>query len=390
MPTPFAMLRAWTDPTAILYPGFAYTSYALFRLSGPLAGCIVATRSPDGTLWQPGAYLPDLADLSPMAQAFLQTGILPGESNSIEGPTPTEPGALFVWTRTGLGHLSRRYALSADLGLLLHVHVSPAVGARLLCSGVFWENHFVSDATPERRSARSTSSPKPVLSPRVSAAAARLTGRDMSTWEIMTEAYRTLRAMAAAFEAPSPSPTVGLPTVISISSILALADYAGCRLTVELDGKPIPSAVVADLDCVIMPKPERHALLCHSPQVLELLLLCLFSEVRMYSRDRSALCRITSGVSDAAPALSLSYTPSTDVFMAPAVADRLDEIRAHLICVATENGMELTATPLPLHPSDAPPLQTITLDWLCDPSLLPTGDLKTGFRLRDDSHALES
>ncbi len=379
MAIPFKRLRAWTDSASVAAPGFAGVSYALFCLDrhgdgtgGSRAGRILAARSPNRALWQPGAPLPDLADLTPMAYHYLVTGTITNDFALSETPASSEPGSLFVWTRTGLGLLSRRHALTADIGLFLHIHTDPLSAARLLSSGAFAGEKTVSGGF--------------ALSPRIRAVSGRPTRRDMPAFTCLNDTRATLASIAGGFQPSVLAASLpGEPAAVPLSAVFAMAAFAGCALSVELDGRRIAPdiSLAATLDSLSIPEPEHDYIACHSPQVLELLLLGLFSEVRAYSRDRSASCRITSGRLWAAPSLTIDYTPAAT--LSPPDIEALLALRTHLSRVAAFHGMELSLPPVSLRPSAATlPPQTLSLDWLADPALLPTGDLKSHLSLSDD------
>ncbi len=377
MRLPFKRLRRWTDPDGILAPAYAHMSYALFCLDsrpdgtpGPLTGRILAARSPDESLWRVGIRLPDLTDLTPDAYRFLLTGRFPPPTPS-EDPRPTEdparpePGSLFVWTRTGLGLLSRCFARTADLGLLVHLHVDPLSGARLLTGS---DMHRPGNGC--------------ALSSRIRCVTDPPTERDMPTFTVMNDARMIVRPIRDGF-ARAPQLPPGQPAAVPIAAISRLASFVGCTLTLELDGHPVMlPETFFEPEHVCLESSVVDGLVCHSPNVLELLLLGLFSEVRTCARHRTATCRMTSGRLWAAPSLLLDYDPVPT--LTPLELDALLDLRAYLAQMADRHGMALSATPVPLASFDLHPLrQIVALDWLADPTLLPTSDLKTRLWLRD-------
>ncbi len=114
-----------TSPDLPMEAAFGRISYALFRTDAAY-GQVLAARFPDRELLDAGDLMQMKLRLSDEAIGYLLHA----------GPFQ-EP--LFVMTEAGLGILSKRYDAAVGVGLYLHIHCRPEAGARLLCAGALGE-----------------------------------------------------------------------------------------------------------------------------------------------------------------------------------------------------------------------------------------------------------
>lgn len=337
-------VEAWTNPRSGLAPAFHHMSYAVFRTDRPSFE-ILATRCPDGRLWPVGGRLSDALHLSDEAVAYLLGG------------TYEDQPPLFVRTDRGIGILSKQYDRHAGLGLYLHVHAHPQACARLLTSGALG-----SPATADF-----------LLSALVKEEGGAVLSRDAEDYEALCDAWSAVRHATEE----------GL--------IRVGADDVLYRYELEEVMRSIASFVGCGIEFVGESRVTRVRL--YRPPLLEILLLTLLSEVRASAATRVALCTVSSieGKEGGGLSLTLRYpveaVPENEVLG----RSRRDETARYLARVADIGGIDLQEQILKPTRRDRAagrlPEVCVTLEWLRNPALLPTSDLKAKLLLKDKEDA---
>ncbi len=341
----------WTSPTALMEPQFHRISFALFRTDGEL-GRILAARTPDRTILGVGDFLQARLHLSGEAMTYL---VRP-DGTSVP---------LFILTDCGLGLLSKRYDLQAGVGLYLHIHTRPEAGARLLNSGAFG------------RAGTGCFD----VSRRVHEAGAEVRAGDEDSYEALADAMQVIRAITAGEDWLSVGSDERLDVRDLQDALEQMARFVGCGLAVdrsEIDRLEIDRSL-----------PAIRRVTCYRPRMLECLLLYLMAEVRDHAWTRSAKWRIGALDGDGGHlSMTLRYTMDLAPLNEPAQA-ALAQARSYMQAVADVGGLQVYFPPI-LPKSLAGPgemEQVMTLEWLTNPSVLVTGDLKARLRrLYESSH----
>ena len=330
----------WTHPTLEMPTEYRRVSYALFLTDGQ-EGEIVAARSPDPKRLAIGRGLPGVLNLSPEACHYLWE------------ETP-DPRPLFVMTDVGLGLLDKRYDRHAGLGLFLHIHGRPGALARLINRGVVGD--------PKNAPFR--------ISEEVRAKGDRVTSRDYPSYEALMEAKEIL------FGAPwrGLGSTSGQDDRIWIAAadfretLAEMAAFAGGELCLE-DGDT----------------PDRVC--CYRPILTEAVLLCALTEGASLACGKEVYARIATldGRNDGNLALSLRYPlKQADVqgdLYAQAAAMR-SRLALHCeLCGLDLRGNVHVPSRRELREGQLPEV-ILTLEWMYDPAVLPTSDLKAALKFR--------
>ncbi len=361
-----------TNPALSTRESFRHLSYAIFRTDADF-GQIVATRFPAtsaslGGTPAVGERLQTRLCLSDEAVAYL---LAVGERD-----TP-----LFCLGEIGLGLLCKTYDAEAGLGLYLHIHSRPGPAVRLLCAGAL--------GTPSGATFR--------LSQRIQEMAEPPRRKDAACFESLRDAWQAVqsakgglfstraeaeslfggRVLTHAHDTPRQTPR-------QIADVVEhMAAFAGCSV-----------------DCRLGGDADTARLSLHRPRLLEGLLLYLLTEVHTHAADGSAVVEIGS-VEDPRSrwerrlALSFSYRVDT-LHMPIRVRNRLEDTHRYLTEVADRSGLQVRFPRLV--PPDLRALgshkaedylfrQTVSCEWLTDPCVLPSRDLKnpTGLDLSEDT-----
>ena len=341
--------RRWADPTLPMAPQFGRISYALFRTDDDM-GRIIAARCPNRNLLSVGSILQEVLHISDEAMAHLK---------SYERDVP-----LFILSDVGLGILWERYVLSGGMGLFLHVHCHPVAGARLVNSGVMG----VEGGGNYLRSQR------------VRELGDRVTEQDAESYPALMEAWQTLHEVFDVFK-PRGDGTISLTHLHD--GIRALAAFAGCDLTYALRKMTHGDTVAAF---------RQGRVHCYDPRLLEAQILCLLTEMRDRSATRGGVCRLEVPEDNGVP-ITQGHRPLRLAFRYPVLpkvprkeAAALSEVHGYAVRVGNAGGMGLhySMASESHRPADALPTQIIWLEWVENPALLTTTDVKAGFRLRQD------
>ena len=153
-------------------------------------------------------------------------------------------------------------------------------------------------------------------------------------------------------------------------AIRRLAAFAGCGVTLHI------SAVLGE---------SGGAVTCYAPELVEACLLFLLSEVRERAATRSATVELETVNGEWGGGLRLTLRYSVlheDSACAPTQTDGF----FHVAQVAELCGLDLYCTFSDSHPSEAGERErlcdcTVTLEWMRDPTLMPTSDLKSRLRI---------
>ncbi len=344
--------RRWADPNLPLSPHFGRISYALFRTDCEM-GRIIASRCPDRDTLRAGLMLQDALHISDEAMAHLSRH---------ERDVP-----LFVMTDVGLGILSGRYTLQGGMGLFLHIHCPPEAGARLVNSGVL-------GAENGRNYLRSQ---------RVRNLGGQVTEEDVQSCAALTEAWQTVCEASDVFR-PDGDGTIPLPRLQE--GIDRLAAFAGCELTYSLRKATTEDTITAF---------RQGRVHCYTPRLPEAMILYLLTEMRDRSATRSGVCRLEVP-EDNGLLITYGHRPLRLVFRYPVLPkaprkelSELEEAHAYAVRVGNAGGMDLRYSLDSGHsrPEDALPGQIVWLEWVENPALLTTTDLKAGYRLEREEEA---
>ena len=331
---PSAIQKLWTDPTMFLAPDFHSMSFVLFRTDSDF-GRVMAARVPDVRTVRVGSNLLDLLELSEEALAYI--------SDKREATRP-----LLVMTKLGLGILWGRYTLSAGLGLYLHIHAKPISAARLV-------NRMGNPAGM-------------LVSARVREAGSAVTAKDEASYRPLMEACEAIQS------APPSLFPVDAHRRISLAelreSMGRMAAFVGCDLTFTLRRKHSNHPI------------NLHTRVgCYRPLLLEAVLLCLLAEIRDQAATRGGVCclELPDETSHEGLTLTLRYP------VLPDAKPQTRDFRSHLVSASALAGLDLYPFPELISPRGEDELaqQSILLDWLYDPTLLQTADLKARLALLD-------
>ena len=329
--------KAWNDPHGDMVEAFHHVSYAVFRLDSD-RGEILCARCPDLSALPVGHSLAEVLELSPEALAGLAGGR--GDDRI----------PIFVMTRLGLGILIRWYDRYAGLGLYLHIHADAAACARLINSGAL--------GVPETGLFSVTS--------RIRAEGSAVTRRDMASYDALADAWSGVRRYVETgiFGVDGDGMIYRREMEETLGRI---ADFAGCGIELASDEASERISILA----------------CYRPPLLEILMLCLLTEVRSRSATRGCILHVSAVNDEEGGGLSLSIRYPLELNSAS--HDLWTQGHRHLGVAAEVAGLslsEVVAQPShSLRSAGALPEMQISLEWLHNPALLPSSDLKSMLRL---------
>ena len=330
----------WTHPGLEMPAAFGRVSYALF-LTGGQDGEIIASRSPDPGRLAPGNSLINVLELDGEACRFLWE----------DSP---DPRPLFIKTRVGLGLLDKVYHRHAGLGLFLHIHGRPGALARLINHGVLGD--------PAGSGFR--------VSEAVRAKGDRVTSGDMASYAALLEAKEVLFERPWGFSHSSRRDALEPVTMAAaeVREVLGrMASFAGGHISWEEEG---PSF----LSCYRLPLTEAA-------------LFCMVSEVSTFAVGQAAKARISTldGLEGGGLALHLTYSMEKPILDGELYGN-LAAARSRLGVLWEPCGLGLQAdVRLPRYGEKREgrlPEVTLSLEWLYDPAVLSTSDLKARLGLR--------
>ncbi|MBQ3507049.1 MAG: hypothetical protein IJA91_00750 [Clostridia bacterium] len=327
----------WTKPDGAMAEGYRHISYALFRTDHDEAK-ILGARCPDMMCLAVGESLPTAVGLDEEARRFLRE-----ESGRLS--------PLFVMTKFGAAILDKRYDRHAGIGLFLHIHARPESVARLL-------NHGVLEGAEAGCYG---------ISRAIQAVEGEASTSDLPSYEALSDALRAYMAypIGEFFPVEGNADLYGADLK---DRMLKMAGFVGCGLCVSEEA---------------LPKRVK----CYRPLLLEALLLSVLTQVRMASATRTATCRISAigGEENRNAVLSIWYPIETSTLNSDTYR-RLEEVHRHLAWVCELGGIILqTSVRMPTHSEKRMgkllPEVHLTVEWLHDPAVLSTTDLKAKIRL---------
>ncbi len=327
--------RKWTGKCNGMPDGYHGMSYILFRTDSEGTE-ILGSRCPDSKTFSVGKSFFTAME----AEEDVLRCLASGENH----PLP-----LFVETRTGVGILLKHYDLQAGVGLYLQIHASPVALSRLLHGGVLRSggdgDYILGESIPYRgEMRRANENAYSVL---------------LDAWSSV-QSYRRARGLIHA-------DSRGAVSCDALEKAMTgLADFVGCELTFT------------------HLRDSREWARCYRPVLLEALLFCLLTEARSLSNDGKVSCRVGGQGEERRLVMELSYTVEPKRLLSEEHR-QVWEARRHLERVADLGGLELHADVRKPSRADkaagALPTVELCLEWLRDPALLPTGDLKADLRL---------
>lgn len=337
----------WTNPNGEKPAAEHHLSYALFTTNEDV-GYILAAHTPERERLATADHLIDRLVLPLDERQFLR--------DHLHGQAPR-----FILSKLGLGILSKRYDLHAGIGIYWHIHGSPEAAARLVNYGA------IGAEGPTTFS----------VSDRVREKGSRVLTRDMPTFDALSDAWGVVRAFEHGLLPVNEDSLLDVDDLRRV--IERFADLAGCRVRVETAGG---GSLVRRVKC-------------YRPLMLEAMLLYLVTEVGEYAVDRQAVFEISSLGRLDCENLSLTVRYSLDTrTMKPARREALATARDYVAIVAEVGGLDMYFTqpptveeqmaPIPGHRCRRSPIceQVLVLDWISDPSLLPSSDFKAHVKLR--------
>ena len=326
----------WENPRVDMDERYHHLSYVMFRGDGGDAE-ILTGRCPDLEGIRAGESLVRAAGLCEEAQAYLTRG----------DETP-----LWVCTKWGVGLLDRRYERHAGVGILWHIHGTPAALARMICEGIGSSSGMDSWG----------------ISAGIREAASACQRSDEASYEAFAEACRVLGEYEIGHSVPI-APDGG----VHCDDLLALAKdmggFVGCAVSVV--------------------EPTVRRVRCYALPLLESLLLYLLTEARNQSATReAAICVDGAGGEDGGNLiLELRYPVEKRGRAATLREDGWDRNHRFFAAVSEFGGAAFFSEVCPLPRRDPGHRDLaeawITLEWLTDPALLSTTDLKAFLRLRE-------
>ena len=335
----------WTKPRTEDCAGDPQMSPILFRTDTEF-GRILASRAPSPGVPGVGDRIYDRLGFSREAVEYLLR----------ESPN-TRP--LFVFGNRGVGLLMPPYGLFRGIGLYLHLHCRPNSAARVLGNGL-----LDGEASAESAAA---------------ALSAPLRKEDEPTAALLLRGLRWIQYIKDTCLA-SQENTV-MYTEDLREEIRHMAEWIGCRVTFGQGD-----------DCQ---PPVKNVLRVRvpNPAALKCLLLYHMMEVQGYGEEGESVWHMGSmdGEEDSFLHLSLYYRADWSR-LTEHERICLGNARLHMAHIAEMAGADLTHTPVPMLPPDSKKrkktAQTVevrgTLDWLQDPAVLASSDLKDDPKLRED------
>ncbi len=334
----------WTKPDGGMAEAYRHISYALFRTDRD-EGLILGARCPDMLRLAVGESLPAAVGLDEEALQFLR------EESGCRS-------SLFVMTDLGIGILDKRYDRHGGIGLFLHIHARPESVARMLNRGTLGHRDAgiceISQAIREVQG--------------------EVTSADVLSYDALYDAFRAYTAypIGSYFPVDENGDLYGVDLK---DQMLKMAEFVGCGLNMEEE--PLPRCIK-----------------CYRPLLWEALLLSVLTQVRMASATRTADCRITTidGEENRNVALSIWYPIETSMLNGD-THRRMEEVDRHLAWICELGGINLqTEVRMPTRSEKRMgkllPEVHITAEWLHDPAVLSTTDLKAKIRLlySDEAH----
>ena len=317
----------WTDPEREAPSKYHRLSYILFRTDAEDTP-ILAARCPEPAKFSAGQNAINALRLDEEAQQYL--------FSSKDQPP------MVVQTYVGVGVLDKRYQGHAGMGVYWHLSASPDSLAKLINCGVWGDPNnggfLISEGIASVKGGA---------------------GRgDMAAYPVLIDAWNVVDGLSGEWATCDSN---GCMYAAELRSFLEnLAGFVECGLTLTLADESI------------------HRIQCRRPVLLEALLLCLLTEVRTHSATGRVSCTLgtVGGTDEAGLALEMRYP----VVEPAKIRTTLESVHRHLGRVGDLGGLSLQAEICPPkwgeRQSGGLSSVRITLEWLRDPAVLPTSDLK--------------
>ena len=300
-------------------------SYVLFRADGGSAE-IMGARCPEPERFPIGCPLTDRLRVDEDALEFLFSY--------------GEPSLMFIRSDLGVGVLDTRYSRACGIGIYWHIHGDPEGLTRLI-------NHGVLGGENEYGISRS-----------VKGGSGRVRAQDVALYNVLVDSWRVLGGTPPLWVPQSENGWVYRGELNRALEKIAI--FVGCPVTWE-EGDSF----------------EGQGR-CPRPQWLEVCLLYLLTEAKTFSADGQLICRAgTLGNLDG-EGLSLRFRYSVED--PRAYHEATEGIHRYFEQVGELYGMDFHAeTVLPgrgERQKGILPEVRVHLDWLRDPTVLPTSDIK--------------
>ena len=299
---------------------------------------ILGARCPEPDRFTVGHQLTDGLHLDEEAQAYL--------FSSGEAP-------LFVQTNFGVGILDKRYHRHAGVGIYWHIHGRPDGVARLLNRGVL--------GAEDRGTYR--------ISQGVAKAGRRVKAFDLPLYENLLDVWRVIGPGPGAWVSCNRDGCLYGAELVRLMERMSI--FVGCRLVRD------------EL------ATRNGRIKCRRPALLEACLLCLLTEARTFSADGSVSCEVSSLGELDGEGLALAMHYPIEHTMRR--GELLDLIHRHLGRVGNLDGLDLHAALIPPKRGEKKlgklPNMQVNLDWIRDPTVLLTSDLKAKNELEEDEEA---
>ena len=340
----------WTNPDWEMDEGFLRSSLILFTIRQG-RDVVLASRCPT-------------APALPVGGSMIRTLDMPADVCAELLRPARDLRPMFILTRVGLGIIDRTYAQATGIYLYIHVHSRPRRLAALINGGAlgdptvgrFWISEDI----------RKMGSREGLL-------------RDQD-YGILADVWSDVEARRRGLLHPSKDGFVYRSQLQKLAE--QFSRYVGCA--VGFDGS-LGERVSNESDG----GHPVNGMRCYRPEVCEALLLCLLCEARRYAKDglvRMGISTVTGQEGDCL-SLSLGYTvDSASRFEKGRLMG--DWIHQYLQLVAHTHGMGISVeTEYPLegrarycrHPEIR-----VTVDWVRDPAVLESTDIKAGDRWLDE------
>ena len=317
-------------------PRYHHVSYALFRADGEDT-MILAARCPDAERFAAGRQFTDALKLDDEAMSFL----LSARSN----------GMLVIHTEIGIGVLDKRYIRHCGVGVYWHVHGDAEGLGRLIHHDVLGGGETVEYA----------------VSGSVMALKSLVRAQDLPLYGVLTDAWDWITTRPSAWAGEDEEGCVYGEELARM--IEKMAEFVGVRLIRDDIEQDIESS-----DDLLPVGRVR----CRRPLWLEICLLYLLAEGKSLSANGKMYYRlgVLGDVEGEGLALHFRYAvEDPDRF-----ANVLDPIHRYLNRVGELHGMEFQSVVSRLKRGERGrgilPEMRFYLDWLKDPTVLASSDLK--------------
>ena len=314
---------------------YHHLSFVIFRTDCEDA-MVLAARCPEMGMFSAGQNLINALKLDGEAQGYIFR-------SAVEPP-------MFVQTYMGVGILDKRYQNHAGLGVYWHLHGQPESLARLINSGVLGNRdgggHLVSQG--------------------VAAVKGKARLEDGPAYQVLTDAWSVIDRTPGEWAiCDAEGRMYGAELLRAMTD---MAGFVGCGLRYSPGEEPV------------------GRIKCRRPILLEALLLCLLTEAKTYAANAEATCvlRALGNIEGEGLALEFRYALENP----QRYEAELDVIHRHLRRVGDLSGLEIQAEVIRLKRGERQlgklPEMRIALEWIRDPAVLPTSDLKADVSFEDE------